>query len=179
MSPKYLNILLIIASGVIYYTVVSPLYFGGTSPFFSQDQNIQSLTDKRNTYDKTIAAFAAVDVQAKLNTDQFKSISEEDRKKIFIMVPTSVDNIKLMSELTNIGVISGVAIDGMGIKDKGDGTYSISFSISTTYTNFKKIMSVWENSMRLFALQSVSFNPGKSDEEILKFNVELSAYYMK
>ncbi len=95
------------------------------------------------------------------------------------MVPISVNEIKLMSELTNIGLKSGVPIENMGIKDKGSGVYSVSFSVVTTYTNFKRVIAIWEKNMRLFTLESVSFIPGKTEEEPIKFSVELSTYYMK
>lgn len=178
MSPKLLNILLIISSWALYNYIVSPLYFGEDSFIFAAGQDINSLVEKRNTYDKTIAAVPEIINQAKAVKGNYDNLSEEDKKKILVMVPVSVNDIKLMSELTNIGVESGIPLEGMGIKDKG-GTYSVSFSVMTTYANFKKIITYWENSMRLFTLQSVSFNPGKTEDEIIKFNIELYTYYMK
>lgn len=178
MSPKTLNIFLMISSVMLYNYVINPLYSGATSPLFEPDQDIKKLVEKRDTYSKTIEAFPGIVDEATTMQAQYDSIQEVDRKKILTMVPVSVNDVKLMSELTNIGVDSGVPIDGMGIKDKG-GYYSVSFSVMTTYTNFKKIMTYWENSMRLFTLQSVSFSPGKTEEEEIKFTVELSTYYMK
>ena len=179
MTPKLFNILLLTLSAALYYAVINPLYFNSGSVFFSESENIQALKEKRDTYDKTIAAVPGLISQAKLSMEQYNALSEDDRKKIMTMVPVEVDEIKLMSELTNIGVASGVPIDGMGIKDKGNGVYSVSFDILTTYANFKNIMAYWENSMRLFTLQSVSFAPGKNEEEPIKFTIELSTYYMK
>jgi hypothetical protein len=178
MSPKLLNSLLLVASAVLYFYVIEPLYFGSASSFFDNEKSIPMLVQKRNSYDMTIAAFPDLLKKAKTNVEQYNSITEEDKRKIMTLVPTSVDEIKLMSELTNIGNASGVQIDGMGIKDKG-GSYSINFSITTTYTNFKEIMRYWGSSSRLFALQSVSFTPGKTEDDLIKFNIELVTYYMK
>lgn len=179
MTPKLLNILLLASSVVMYYMIINPLYFGTDSIFFTQADSIEKLTERVNTYNKTIETIPTLISQAKLNVSQFETISEDDRKKILTMVPVSIDELKLMSELTNIGIDSGTPIDSMGIKDKGNGIYSVTFSVNTTYANFKKIITVWENSMRLFTLQSISFNPGMTENEPVKFNVELWTYYMK
>ena len=166
--------------------VVNPLYTGSSSFLFKEGSGLKDLIKKRNAYDKTIAELPKVIEQAEVAKKSYDNISEIDRKNILTMVPVSVNEIKLMSELTNIGVESGLPIDNMGIKDKGadiknknNGVYTVSFSLMTTYTNFKKIIPVWEKSMRLFTLESVSFSPGKTEEEEVKFNVGLSTYYMK
>jgi hypothetical protein len=179
MTPKILNIILIVSSWLLYSYVVDPLYSGTPSFLFQEGQGFNDLIKTRNAYDKTIEEVPKLIKQASVAKTTYENISPADKKNILIMVPVSVNDIKLMSELTNIGVESGVPLDGMGIKDKGNGEYSVSFSVITTYTNFKSIMKVWENSMRLFRLQSVSFSPGKTEEELIKFSVELSTYYMK
>ncbi|MBP6948608.1 MAG: type 4a pilus biogenesis protein PilO [Candidatus Pacebacteria bacterium] len=179
MTPKNLNILLIALSVFLYMYVVDPLYSGKSSFIFKEGQGFKELIKKRNDYDKILQEIPKVIKQAEVAEKQYGDISENDRKNILVMVPTSVDNIKLMSELTNIGVESGVPIDNMGIKDKEKGVYIVSFSVNTTYTNFKKIMNVWEKSMRLFTIDSVSFSPGKTEEEEVKFNVSLNTYSMK
>lgn len=179
MTPKLFNILLIILSWLLYSYVVDPLYSGTTSFLFDDGQSFKSLTEKRNAYDKTIEEVPKMIKQAETARKTFDAIADDDKKKILTMVPTGINEIKLMSEVTNIGNESGVPLDNMGIRDKGNGEYSVAFSVSTTYTNFKNVIKVWENSMRLFTLQSVTFSPGKTEEEPIKFNVELSTYYMK
>lgn len=177
MTPAKLNIILLIISFVLYYYVVSPLYFG-TDSFFVIGDNISTLQQKSKTLDKTIAAYAVLEKQAKDSLNAYNNISPEDKQKIMVMVPEQVDDIKLMSELTNIGIASGVPIEGMGVKDK-EGSYLISFSVTTTYDNFKKVMATWENSRRLLSLKSFTFAPGKTNDDKLKFTIELVAYYLK
>lgn len=179
MTPKLLNILLIVLSWLLYSYVVDPLYSGTSSFLFDDGQGFKSLIEKRNAYDKTIEEVPKIIKQANDAKKVFDTLPEEDKKKILTMVPVSVNDIKLMSEVTNIGNESGVPLDGMDIKDKGNGLYIVSFTVTTTYTNFKNIIKVWENSMRLFTLESVTFSPGKTEEDPIKFNVELSTYYMK
>ncbi len=180
MTPKLLNILLLILSGFLYFYIIEPLYTGSESFIFTQGQDLKTLMNERDTYDKTIAEVPKLIDKAAKAKASYDKISDTDRHNIMVMVPVSVDNIKLMSELTNIGVESGIPIDGMGVKDKSLGEYSVSFSVMATYSDFKnKVMPYWEKSMRLFTLQSVSFAPGKTEDEVVKFSVQLSTYYMK
>jgi hypothetical protein len=179
MTPKLLNILLLALSWFLYSYVVNPLYSGTPSFLFEQGQSFKNLVQKRNAYDKTTEEVKKLILQSSAAKNFYENISETDRKNILVMVPISVNDIKLMSELTDIGLRSGVPIENMGIKDKGAGVYSVSFSVVTTYTNFKRVIAIWEKNMRLFTLESVTFTPGKTEEEPIKFNVDLSTYYMK
>lgn len=180
MTPKILNILLLTISAFLYFAVIDPLYSGTTSFLFSDGQSFKSLIAKRDAYDKTIAAVDGLIKQANDAEITYQSVSPEDKKKILTMVPISINDIKLMNELTNIGNLPGnVPIEGMGIKDRGNGEYTVDFNVTTTYSNFDKIIRIWENSMRLFTLQSVSFGPGKTEDEPTKFNIEFYTYYMK
>ena len=179
MTPKLLNIILIVSSVLLYNFIVSPLYTGGDSSLFDASQGIDKLIVQRNTYDKTIAALPGIFAEAEKDTKEYQAISQEDRQKILVMVPTEINDIKLMSELTNMGIDSGIPIDSMGVKDKGNGEYTVGFNIFTTYSKFKKVMAYWEKSMRLFRLNSVTFSPGKTEEENTKFTVDLTAFYMK
>lgn len=179
MTPKLLNTLLLGISFFLYTYVASPLYYGKTSMLFPEGESIKMLTEKNSTYTKTIEALPALTAKAIAAEAAYKSIGEKDKNTILVMVPTEINEIKLMSEITDIGAATGLPLDSMGIKDKGNGEYSVSFSVVTTYTNFKTIMKFWENSMRLFRLQSVTFSPGKKEDDPIKFSVELSTYYMK
>lgn len=185
MSPKILNIFLIISSFVIYFYVAKPLYSGSNSFLISPGNDIKSLTSKRADYDKTIEAVSDVFKQSDVAKKQYENLSDIDKKNILTMVPVTVDEIKLMSEITNLAVLSGIKMENMGIKDRGVnkkdnfGEYTASFNFFDTYSNFKKSMVVWENSMRLFKIDSVSFTPPATEDELIKFNVSLSTYYMK
>lgn len=179
MTPKLLNILLLALSWFLYSYVVDPLYAGTPSFIFEPGQGVRDLVKKRNSYDKTIQEVDNLIGEATSAKIAYDNIQDSDKENILVMVPTAVNEIKLMSELTNIGVKSEVPLETMGVKEKAKGTYSVSFTVTTTYTNFKRMITFWEKSMRLFTLQSVTFSPGKTEEDPIKFTVELSTYYMK
>jgi len=179
MTPKLLNILLLIVSFVLYYSVINPLYYGTPSPIFSTDNNIQGLLETRAKYDAALQAVPRLLVQATQASKQYAAIEDKDKNNMYIMVPVSIDDVKLMREVTSIASDAGIPLDGLGVKDRYDGTYSVSFSVLATYHDFKKFMSYWDNSMRLFSVKSVTFSGGKTDSDLIKFNVDLATYYLK
>jgi hypothetical protein len=95
------------------------------------------------------------------------------------MVPTEINSLKLLSELSNLATDKGFAIDNLGVKDKGNGEYSVDFSVLATYSKFKEEIVYFERSMRILNLQGLSFSPGKTQEDPTKFTVSFSTYYMK
>ena len=185
MSPKILNIFLIISSFVLYFYAIKPLYSGPSSFLVGPGNDVKSLISRRADYDKTIDVVSDVFKQADKARTQYESLTDVDKKNILTMVPVTVDEIKLMSEITNLAVISGIKMEGFGIKDKGVnkkdnfGEYTVSFSFLGTYSDFKKSMVHWENSMRLFKVDAITFTPAASEDEVTKFTVSLATYYMK
>lgn len=179
MSPKLLNILLIIATGTLYYLFINPIYSGIDTGIWSPgEENIKSLIVLRDQYDATIKGIDGISSKANALQKRYDSFDDETKTKMMIMVPDSINTIKLLSELTSIADQAGFPLDSIGVKDRG-GEYSVSFTVVTTYTKFKDFITHWEKSMRLFTLQSVTFSPGKTDEDALKFNVDLTTYYLK
>lgn len=182
MSPKILNSLLLLISFIMYNKVIDPLYFGSESPFFNPEENVPSLVKKIDTYDATIKEVKNIINKATEAKKQYEAISVEDKKKMLLMVPTSIDDIKLLKELTLSGDPekgTGLPIDNLGAKDKTNGEYSVSFSVLTTYDNFKKYMEYWENSLRLYTINSITFGPGKTEDDVIKFTIDMTTYYMK
>lgn len=178
MSPKVLNILLLAMSYVLYSYVITPLYFGGNG-LIPLGESVPSLVKKNNNYDSTLIGVDKIIKDANDTRKQYDEITKEDKDKMYVMIPTSINDIKFMKELTLSVLDTGIPLDSMSIKDKGNGEYAVSFSVLTTYTKFKMYMNYWENSLRLYSLKSVTFSPGKTEDSEIKFNVELSTYYMK
>ena len=142
------------------------------------ENNIQSLIKENGDYDETLKGIDDLVAKANSFQKQYGSLSDETKAELKIMVPDTVDSIKLLSELTNLADKAGIPLETIGIKDDNQGEYSIGFSVQTTYTKFKQFITYWEKSMRLLTLQSVAFSPGKTDEDTIKFNVSLSTYYL-
>jgi hypothetical protein len=180
MTPKLLNSFLLISTVILYFYVVEPLYSGVESLFWSPgENNVQTLSKLNLTYDATIASVDTVVADAKKAKKEYENFDEETKRKIMIMVPTEINSLKLLSELSNLATDKGFAIDNLGVKDKGNGEYSVDFSVLATYSKFKEEIVYFERSMRILNLQGLSFSPGKTQEDPTKFTVSFSTYYMK
>jgi hypothetical protein len=179
MSPKSLNILLILTSFVLYFYVVKPLYTGANSGVWTPgEDSIQGLIAKKERYENTSRVVDDLIKKANKFKEEYEAFDAETLQNMSIMVPDSVNNLKLLSEMTKIARDNNLVIDGLGIRDKG-GEYSVSFSMSATYQQFKELIKFYERSKRLLALQSVTFNPPKNEHDDAKFILEFSTYYLK
>lgn len=179
MTPKLLNILLLTLSLVLYFYFVKPVYTGVNPGLWSPgEQNIQALIKKNADYDVAINTIDSVIKKAEELKRKYESFTEETKANIEIMVPTSIETLVMLDELTRVVEDTG-PVDSIGIKDKGGGEYAVNLTVLLSYTQFKQFMTYWERNMRLYNIQSVSFSPGKREEDIIKFNVELATYYLK
>lgn len=179
MSPRLFNTLLIISSIVLYAYVIKPLYYTGVEGiFWTPESSVQSLRDLNDKYQKTIDGVDGIIRDANKLKGQYETFDEESKNKMMIMVPPSVNEIKLLSELTNIANNAGFAVEDVSVKDK-NGEYSIALTFRSTYLQFKQFVDLYEKNMRLLTIKSVSFSPSKDEEALVKFDIEFSTYYLK
>lgn len=180
MSPKLLNILLIVSSYVLYFYIFVPVYTGVDSILLTPgENNIKSLIEKKEKYVLANKSIDGLVKEANSLQSKYDSFDQVTKDKIMVMVPESVDNIKLLSEMTRIAYEKGVILDSLSVKEKGGGEYAVNLTILATYSQFKEFITYYENSMRLLALQSVAFSPSKNETDEYKFSVEFLTYYLK
>lgn len=183
MSPKLLNILLLIGSLAIYYLVIGPLQTGEDTGVWSPDKSIDALVDLNKQYDQTIPQIDKITEQAKSLNKIYTELNsnEEMRRNLQLMVPSEVDEVRLLNEVSKIAGQGGIAIKDLTVKDKSGAfpKYSVTFSLETTYPKFKDFITNYEKSMRLFTIESVSFNAPLKEGDLTKFNVILSTHYLK
>jgi hypothetical protein len=184
MSPKLLATFLLLSSGVLYYFVITPLYKGGGDLW---NPAVSIVSGRQQVKEDTLALARAGDIVAQANElrDDFKKISDEDKQKIKIMLPDSIDRTRLLSEMVNMTNTIGVTIKDVSVSEAAQpapgapGTFIISFSLTTSYPRFKELIRKFETNMRLFRLVSVSFTPNEKEPESIAFAVSFSTFYMK
>lgn len=182
MSPKLLNTLLILASVVLYYVVMGPLW-SGNGNVWAPEKPISKLIDDQKQYDSAVSKAEELFTQGKELKTQYANVGDATKEKMLQMVPQSIDPPRLLNEVMNISYKSNVGLTGLNYTDVGSvdalrGAYEISFGLKTTYTRFKEIMRNFDTSLRLYTLQSVSFSaPG--DDGLITFQVRLRTYYLK
>lgn len=183
MSPKLLNIFLIIASFATYYILIGPLWTGAGT-VWSPKQGIVDLRNSEAQYSSTVSQAEGLFNQGKDLRSQYEAIDEETKLKMIQMVPSSVDPVRLLSEVNNIAGQSGIALAGVTysegvVADKLRGSYDLAFTVKTSYPKFKEFMRNYETSLRLFTLQSVTFSAPDKAEDLINFQVKLRTYYLK
>ena len=180
MSPKLFNLLLIIGSFALYHFLVGPLYSGKDTGIWVPENNIQSLRENIRRHDNALSKIDAILSEASRFEKDYLAIDDEIKKNMEIMVPSKVDDIRLLSEVSKIAYDSGIAAKDITVKDKQGvfPKYNISVTVKASYKDFKNFMALYETSLRLFNIETVSFKSADEDG-LSKFDLVLSTHYLK
>jgi hypothetical protein len=182
MSKSLLNLLLIVTIAAAYYLVINPLYTG-SGGVWQPAQSVQSLRELDTQYDVTLAQADTLYSEAQTLQAQYANVSDDQKQKMSVMVPDSVDKIRLLDEVSGIAAQAGLTFENLAYSEgtvapSGLGSAGISFTVKTTYPKFKELMDDFEKSLRLYSIQSVSFSaPGKEGDPT-SYQVKLTTFYM-
>lgn len=184
MSPKLLNALISVSSFAIYYILIGPLWTGNGSIWSPSGGGIKNLVSSEAQYKETLGKADELFKQGEELRSQYNSIDDDTKQKMLLMVPSKIDKIILFNELDVIASKTGVALNSVFINetpssDKLKGQYTVSFKAKTTYSRFKEFMRNYENSLRLFTLDSVLFTAPEKKDDLIEFTVNLKTYYIK
>ncbi len=183
MSKKLLYVLLGLGSFVIYYQGIRPLYFG-EGEIWQPAAGIQSLRDLNAEYDQTIQEAETLKAQADSLKADYTAIPENQVKEMQVMVPDSVDKVRLLSEMSKVLTSQGFSSQSLSITEEaggtdGKGAYSVSFNVKTTYPRFKELIETFEKSMRLLSVRTVSFTAPEKEGDLISYDVKFITYYLK
>lgn len=188
--PKNLFNLAILSLAVgMYYLVINPLYTG-IGLIWSPSQGIKSLRELNIQYDDALSQAAALYSQAQVLETEYASIDEAAKSKIGVMVPYEIDPVRLLDEVTQIGIKNNIALTRLsytqdesfkapGVNSGAQGAYTLTFSVTTTYSKFKELMHSFETSLRLFTIKRVKLDAGSNDNNLMDFTVEVETYYLQ
>lgn len=187
MSRQLQIILLIVASGCLYYYVIMAIYAGKNDNFnlVKKNENIVSLRNVSSDYDLTLAEAKKISDKAEGLKKKYKMITEEDRQKLDIILPKALDQVVLLNEINSIFDKSGFKIEGLTY-NKGTakfsadvGTYTLAVSTKGTYEHFKNLIHNIETSMHFYTIKELSFGTPEKDGEPMGFSIKLETYYFK
>lgn len=183
MSKNLLNLLLIVTIFALYYLVINPLY-KGVGGVWQPEYSIKALQEMNKQYDETLAQAESVSQQAQALKSDYAKISDVQKQQMKVMVPDSIDKVRLLSEMINISAKTGMPFSELSYSEgtantSGKGTAAVSFSVKTTYPKFKDFIAEIEKSLRLFSIQSVTFSAPEKGSELMTFQVKLETYHIK
>jgi hypothetical protein len=183
MSKTTLKLLLAVSTFAVYYLVISPIY-SGVGVLWQPSQSVEALQSLNAQYSDALVQANTLRQQAESLKSDYTKVPEEQKAEMQVMVPDSVDKVRLLSEISGIISQSGLASKDLAVSDSVSsldhtGAVAITFSVRTTYENFKALMDKFEKSLRLFSISSVSFSAPEKEGDLTQYTVRLETYYIK
>lgn len=190
MNSLLTPILLIVLSVSLYFTFTDNQY-----------AKVKELQAEQEEYEVAIDNSKKLLAKRDELLAQYNSFSQQDLQKLERLVPDSIDNVRLVIDINGITSRYGAAIQNLKLNTvkageveeqppvgpdgnpiaSGDAkpynSATISFSLSTTYETFIKILKEMETSLRILDIASVKFNA--SESEPYSYDVTIRTYWMK
>lgn len=181
MSKNLLTTLLIVVTFSMYYLVIRPLY-SGVGSIWQPEKSIQSLKTLNKEHDTALLQAEDLASKAKNLEDAYKKVSSSDKEKMAVMVPSSIDKVRLISEIHTVASGIGVSLGEISYSEttlQSKGTAVVTFTVKTTYEKFKELLDLYEKSLRLLAVKGVTFTTPEKAGDPVTYQVRLETYFMK
>lgn len=180
MSKNLLTLLLAVTTFALYYLLINPLY-NGEGGIWQPAYSIKELQRMNKEYAETKAQGESIKNQADQLKAEYMKIPQDKKDKMKIMVPPSIDKVRLLSEISRMLNQEGYSSKDLVVTENSVPNYygnSVNFRVSTTYEEFKQLIDVFDKSMRLFTLKSVEFTVPSKEGDLTNFNVTLNTFYL-
>jgi len=181
-------VILIIISIGTFFMYIDPNYQGDN--LGNGKQSIKALLAEDAEYQNALNNTAAIGRKREALIAKKGQFSTENLTRLEKLLPDNIDNIKLVIDmnriaqnhtlvLRNVKLDTGVRSDESRIGQDNNkyGTVGLSFTVSSSYTNFQNFLNDLERSLRLVDITSLSVKG--SDTNIYDFSVELKTYWLK
>lgn len=157
-----------------------------TRPLFA---DISTLGEEKAALNQSLEDSKDLSLKMAEKEGIYNSLDMDKVDKLNILLPDSINNIKLIKDIDDIALTHNMKMRNIDIKAEKSGEYNeesagrnygvatLRFTVSSTYEAFKTFMTDLENSLRLVDMTSLTFNSGEKD--LMEFNVELKTYWLK
>jgi len=164
-----------------------------------QKQELNSLLAQKKLNDETMVKARQLREGMGNLKDKYNKITNEEKAKLNQILPSGVDNIRLVRDINNIAKDPKYGITLRNISVSGDvldrntnnnqsgsarggsnisGTINVSFSFSTNYETFKAFLKDLEDSLRLVDVVDFSVT-GSEQSNLYNYSVTLKTYWLK
>ncbi|MCX6755353.1 MAG: hypothetical protein NT068_02325 [Candidatus Nomurabacteria bacterium] len=149
-------------------------FFMFLNPNYAQ---IKLLTNKITSYNTALTNSKSLENERDKLATKYNSIDTENLKKLSVMLPDNVDNIRLILEIEKIAAPYGMVLKDVkysavvepvvttkvklaktAVVKKDYGDWDLEFSTSGTYTNFIKLLKDLEHNLRIVDIASIDFS---------------------
>lgn len=173
-------VLILIAAG-IFWGYVDPTY-----------QEIKTLKRTKADYDSAIGKSQELLKLRDGLLDKYNSFKGEDLKRMERLLPSSIDNVRLIIDINGVTSKYGASLKDVKVSSadelkttnggtamvggSGYNSMVLNFSIEATYENFISILADLEKSLRVLDVASISFKTGETD--VFKYEVGVRTYWL-
>ncbi|MGH7141705.1 MAG: hypothetical protein ACREGH_03675 [Minisyncoccia bacterium] len=121
------------------------------------------------------------------------AIPEDDQNKLMLLLPSNVDNIRLIIDINDIAArynlqVEGISLGGTGNSSAGSassigsnagpvGQVTIGFTVQASYDEFTAFLEALERSLRLIDVSHISFTTGSTGDDTYQLTV--TTYWLK
>ena len=167
---------------IILLMFASTMYFG----YIKEQQEV-----KMSLKESIKVATQALDIQRDDIEEKIQQLKEyeskipqEDLDRLDRLVParSSFDEIVFVHDVNTIARRNGMTLQGLSFGGSSEasgkfGTFSMGFSVTSTYEGFKKFMRDLEHSDQLIDISATSLSGGGGSEEFV-YSVSLTTYWL-
>ncbi len=186
MNRNITAVILIVLAAGIYLTVTQSMWNDAKEAKAVNDQYLSAIAN----------AARLVSVRDKVLHD-YNNVSQADRDRLDKMLPSTVDNIRLIIDLNNIAVQHGISLKGIRATAASSGggasvavtkdasgigaptldTVDVAFSVTAPYQQFLSFMQDLESDLRIMDVKHLSV--AAADNGSYGFNVTLKTYWLR
>ena len=162
-------------------------FFGFIDPYYAK---VLETKKEQASLQETLKNAVNLDSQYQTKITAFDAIKDENKAKLEKMLPSSIDNIRLIIDLDegiawknyrmrirNFKAETTAARDSIGTDKKSYGTLSMSFSTTGSYESFLALLGSLEKSLRIIDVTGLQFSANESG--LYDFSVTARTYWLK
>jgi hypothetical protein len=187
-----LPLILIASSFAVFFGYVDPNYKGGanqTSSNYQQD-GVVFLTSELAKYNDILQSSTKIVSQRDALITKRNNILAPDEAKLTRLLPSNIDNIRLIIEISGIAQNRGLTAKNISVGDMTQttsntigqnsssyGTLSLTFTVTASYNDFLNLLKDLEKNLRLLDVTNISFHSTESG--LYDYTVTLNTYWLK
>lgn len=184
---RYLPFILLALAALTFFLFIDPQY-----------ETMQELREQKADNDTMLTLAEQLTRKRDELHDAYNAISPADREDLAKLLPDTVDNVRLILDISNIAEQYGIEIRDISVTREGDqldrratnaattvnttndvGTITLSFSIDSTYEVFISFMKDLEQALRLVDIRALEINPSRGGNIFYNFNITLDTYWLR
>lgn len=181
---KYLPIILIVISIAIFFLFIDPQY-----------EELQKLNKQKKENDNMLQLSQELQRRRELLQASYNNIGDEERRQLEKLLPDTVDNVRLVSDINNIAEQYGISISNIDVSkdsmspDKNTnvstnverttdiGTITLGFTVTSTYEIFINFMRDLEETLRVVDIKSLNIRSGQGN--FMTYEVVIDTYWLR